>query len=260
MIRCPHVIAVSFAAVWIGSVYAADPPPDRRAIRPSAPPAAAPAPSQGLVELLNEIEGLREQLRELRGQLEVQTHQLEQTKNRQLQAMVDYDRRLRELERHGAGQSPESAGGPPPTVTAPPGGSTTAPRAAPTAAEQQQYDAAFALMKQGLYEKAAKSFREFIGLNPRTALADNAQYWIGEAAYVGRDFRTALDEFGKVVNDYPQSLKVPDALLKIGYTHYELSAYPKARETLTQIVARYPNTAVARSAEQRLQKMSKEGR
>jgi tol-pal system protein YbgF len=265
--RGPHLrrfIAASLAAVWIGGAYAADPPPDRRAVRPGAPPTGAPvAPqSQGLIELLNELEALQAQLRDLRGQLEVQAHQLEQMKNRQLQSMVDFDRRLRELERRGTGQTSEGGtGGPPVTVVTPPvGGSAAASRAAPTTSEQQQYDAAFALMKQGLYEQAAKSFRELIARNPRGALADNAQYWIGEAAYVGRDFRAALDEFGKVVNNYPQSPKVPDALLKIGYTQYELSAYPKARETLSQIVTRYPNTAVARSAEQRLEKMSKEGR
>ncbi len=115
-------------------------------------------------------------------------------------------------------------------------------------------------MKQGQYEQAAKSFRDFIARNPKGALADNAQYWVGEAAYVNRDFRTALNEFGKVVSDYPQSAKVPDSLLKIGYSQYELGAHAKAREVLSQVAKRYPNTTVARSAELRLEKMAKEAR
>jgi len=264
-VNLKRLLGWALVAAVIGSANAADPLPDRRAVRPGAPSAAPAAPQQGLAELLGEIESLQAQLRELRGQIEVQAHQLEQMKNRQLQSMVDVDRRLRELERRAPGQTsdgsnsttivtPPIGSGPPPIAAAP------APQATPTASEQQQYNAAFALMKQGLYEQAARSFREFVARNPKGALADNAQYWIGEAAYVTRDFRTALDEFGKVVSQYPQSTKVPDALLKIGYTQYELAAYSKARETLSQVVARYPNTTVARSAELRLEKMKKEGR
>ena len=75
-----------------------------------------------------------------------------------------------------------------------------------------------------------------------------------------RNFRVALDEFQKVLTDYPTSTKAPDSLLKIGYSHYELGAYDQARTTLSQVIARYPNTTVAKSAEIRLEKMKKEGR
>jgi tol-pal system protein YbgF len=264
------LLAAALAAALLGTAGAQQ-APDRRTPRP-APPAGAPAPSptnQALLDLLSEVESLQALVRQMRGQLEVQEHQLEQMKNRQHQSLVDFDRRLRELERRGASAAPGPSGSdgapavvvtPPISGSAVPPAATAAPRPAPTASEQQQYDAAFALMKQGLYEQAAKSFREFLVRNPRGALADNAQYWIGEAAYVTRDFRTALQEFGKVLNDYPQSPKVPDALLKIGYTHYELAAYEQAREALSQVRARYPNTMVAKSAELRLEKMTQEGR
>src|SRR5690606_6789529 len=112
------------------------------------------------------------------------------------------DRRLRELESRRAAAPAPAGEGPGLVVTPPVGGGAGMPPAtvpppaaaqppAPNANEQQQYDAAFALMKQGRYEEAAQRFREFIARNPRGALADNAQYWIGEAAYVTRDFRTA---------------------------------------------------------------------
>ena len=245
--------------------------PDRRAVRPVQAPAPAAPNNKAVLELLTEMELLKEQLRQLRGQLEVQSHQMEQMRNRQTQALADFDRRLRDLEsRRAAAPAPAGEGsavvvtppvgggaGVPPAAVPPP--AAAAPPAAPNANEQQQYDAAFALMKQGRYEEAAKRFREFVARNPRGPLADNAQYWIGEAAYVTRDFRTALEEFNKVLTNYPQSPKVPDALLKIGYTHYELGAYELARETLNQVVTRYPNTAVARSAQLRLEKLPKNG-
>jgi len=44
-------------------------------------------------------------------------------------------------------------------------------------------------------------------------------------------------------------------LLKIGYSQYELGQLDKARVTLSQVIARYPNTGVAKSAQLRLSKM-----
>ena len=128
------------------------------------------------------------------------------------------------------------------------------------AQEQQEYDAAFALLKQGQYERAGKRFRDFIRAHPKSPLVDNAQYWVGESAYVVRNFKQALSEFSKVLQSHPDSPKAPDAMLKVGYCYYELADWAKARETLNQVLTRFPNTPVARSAEQRLAKMNKEKR
>ena len=240
------------------------------------------AANQAVLELLNEVNRLQALVQQLRGQIEVQGHQIEQLRSQQRQALADLDRRLQELESRapqgGQASAPARTVRPPQVIVTPPIGGddgagtgralapapsqpsapvTRAARASDS--EQQAYDAAFALMKQGLYAQAAAKFREFLTRYPQGALADNAQYWIGEAAYVTRDFRSALEEFGKVLTAYPDSPKVPDALLKIGYTYYELGEYDKARESLSQVTGRYPSTAVARSAELRLQKIAQEG-
>jgi tol-pal system protein YbgF len=188
-------------------------------------------------DLTLENEQLRNELRELRGQIEVQTHELESLKTRNREALADADKRLRELERRAA-PAAESVGKP--------------AAVAPSAAEQEEYQAAFNLVKQGYYEKAGKSFREFIAKHPSSELAGNAQYYIGWAQYSVRNFKPALEELTKVVDKYPSSAKVPDALLMIGYTHHELGALDKARVVLQQVVSRYPNTTTAKSAEKRL--------
>jgi len=249
-------LGVTLAAIVLAA-QAANRPPDRRAVRPSTP-ASAPT-RETLVDLLVQLEALQTEIRQLRGQLEVQAYELERLKNRQRDLLGDLDRRLRALERRGGGAPPGSAGSAPaPAASA---GRRPAPRMpAGTAQEQKDYDAAFNLLKQGFYDRAAKSFRDFIAKHPRSSLVDNAQYWVGEANYVVRNFRLALEEFSKVVNEYPNSLKIPDAMLKIGYSHYELGAWSKAREILQQVIARYPNTTVSKSAEIRLAKMKKEGR
>ena len=78
------------------------------------------------------------------------------------------------------------------------------------------YQAAFALLKNSQYDQAIQAFQSFLSTYPTSPLADNAQYWLGEAYYVNRSFPEALAAFQKVVDKYPQSRKVPDALLKVG--------------------------------------------
>lgn len=252
----PLLVIAGAVAGW---AYAAEPLPDRRTVRPLAP--SAPASSrEAILDLLSQIEVLQNEIRQLRGQLEVQAHEIERMRTGQRNATADFDRRLQELERRGpAAASPPA--GPLSTIITPPIGTDSAPPATDeSASEQQAYDAAFALMKQGEYARASSGFREFIGRHPKSELAGNALYWIAEASYVTRNFKAARDEFEQVLTRFPGSTKVPDALLKVGYSQYELGESQKARETLNQVRSRFPNTAAAKAAEQRLAKMAKEGR
>ena len=61
------------------------------------------------------------------------------------------------------------------------------------------------------------------------------------------------------MSQFPESPKVPDSLLKIGYTHYELKQWELARAALTQVQEQYPNSTLARLAESRLRSMRLEG-
>ena len=208
-------------------------------------PASSSPSREALTDLLQQLETLQTEVRNLRGQVEVQANEIERLKARQRELLADIDRRVSELERRG---------------TAAPAPVAPGSAAASSAQEQQDYDAAFTLMKQGFYERAAKGFRDFIAKYPQSALRDNARYWLGKAYYAARNFRQALEEFGKLMSDHPKSPKVPDAMLETGYSHYELGEWTKARASLNQVMARYPGTPAAKSAEQRLAKMKKEKR
>lgn len=232
----------------LGSVPApaAEPSADQRA----AAAASEAAMRSSMLDLLRQLEELQTEVRQLRNTVDVQGHELEQLKGRQRALYDDLDNRLREAERRDAAT--------PPATSAAPAASAVAPRTA-TATQQQEYDAAFDLMKQGLYDRAVKAFRVFLTRYPDSGLADNAQYWIAEGNYVLRNYKLALEEFNKVLKT-PQSPKIPDAMLKIGYVYYELSAFDKARKTLLEVQERYPGTSVAKLAATRLEKMKKEGR
>jgi tol-pal system protein YbgF len=205
-----------------------------------------------LVELLQQLDSLQTEVRQLRNQVEVQGHDLKQLRSRLQDLTADLDRRVRSLER---------VGGPAPTATVPEntGRQHSTSSAIPTATEQRAYDAAFQLMKQGDYTGAGRAFHAFIAKYPSSPLAPNAQYWIAETSYIKRNFAKALKDYIKVRETYPGSRKVPDATLKIGYTYYELHEWDKARTFLSEVASRYPNTVLARSAKSRLTLMQKEG-
>ncbi|MCG6975006.1 MAG: tol-pal system protein YbgF [Acidiferrobacterales bacterium] len=221
--------------------------PDKESTKTASPT------SETLLELLNQLEALQAEVRELRNQTEVQENEIRQLQSRVQDLTQDLDRRVRTLERGGGTASRpanQSAASP----------AATPPVAAPTSGqEQQEYEAAFQLMKEGDYTGASRSFRAFITRYPGSPLAANAQYWIAESNYFVRNFNLALKEFLKVEELYPNSRKLSDALLKIGYTYYELGEWTKSRQYLQKVIDRYPNSRNARSASSRLAIMKKEG-
>lgn len=121
-----------------------------------------------------------------------------------------------------------------------------------SAEEQAAYGEAFELLTQSRYADAVIKFRSLIENFPRGALIDDAQYWIGEAYYVVRDFEKAGEEFSAVVSRYPDSQRMPEAMLKLGYIQAETGRTQKARRTLNKVISRYPGSRVAISAETRL--------
>ncbi len=223
----------------------------------------APAPARSSVlELLQRLDQLEKEIRQLRGQLEEMQHDMQGVKRRQRELYLDIDRRLRELERRGG--TAAAPGDKSPGTTTPSSGpaatpATGNPAVSPSAAERKAYEAAFALLRQGRYEESIKAFSSFLKQYPRGGYADNAQYWLGEANYVSRRFKQALKEFDKVIKSYPGSPKVADALLKSGFTWYELKEWAKARSMLQEVIKRFPGSSAAQLATTRLQRMAREG-
>jgi TolA-binding protein len=57
---------------------------------------------------------------------------------------------------------------------------------------------------------------------------------------------------------YPDSAKLPDALLKIGFCNFELQQWDQARAALQRVAREFPDTTAARLATQRLERMTQE--
>jgi len=214
--------------------------------------------NQTLVELMTRIDSLQNEVQQMLGQMEEQVHSMEQLKKRQRDLYLDIDRRLRDLE---AARASLSAAPITSAAGAMPGGAmpeaATQGTASPTSADAQEeraaYERAFNLLKEGRYDLAVAAFKAFVHSYPQGRFVDNAQYWLGEANYVQRNFAVALSEFDKVVKNHPTSPKRADALLKMGYTFQELGQNDNARMSLNKVVMNYPNTTAARLAQKRLQ-------
>lgn len=229
--------------------------------------------SRSLMDLLNQVTELQRQVQTLRGDIEVQAHTLEGMQKRQRDLYLDIDRRLHRLEAGGVksqtGDTPTApVSGAAPAATAP-GAQAPAPAASGAASsaavalspadQRKAYDKALELLKEGRYNEAATAFGGFLKQYPDSSYSDNAQYWLGEVYYVTRQFKPALAEFEKVPKNYPDSTKVADARLKMGYIEYELKNWGEARKLLGEVVAAYPGTTSARLAQERLDRMQKEG-
>ncbi|AMN47150.1 hypothetical protein ACG33_08575 [Steroidobacter denitrificans] len=202
--------------------------------------------NQSLLDLSQRIAAAQDEARVLRGRLDELQHELGKTQEQQREMYGDVDRRLARLEGVNAGAA---------------GGRTSASGLpVPQGDDRANYQAAFDLLKDGKYPEAIRGFGQFLKTFPDSALADNAQYWLGEAHYVTKQYTEAMRNFHKVLDDYPNSRKTPDALLKIGYCAYELKNWNEARAALGQVVQRFGDTTAARLANQRLAKMDGEGR
>ncbi len=114
------------------------------------------------------------------------------------------------------------------------------------------YDTAYLDITRGNYDLAVAGFQDFLKDYPNSSLADNAQYWIGEAYYAKEKYPEALDGFQKVISGYPNQDKVPAAMYKSGLCHQKLGDKDKAAAAWRQLVAKYPRSNEAALAKERL--------
>lgn len=212
--------------------------------------------NQSLLELAQQLQSLQGETRTLRGELEELQHGADTARRQQKDLYADIDRRLQAVESARVAlpaEAPSTAGG------NGDGSPASGALPVPSGSDRANYQAAFDLLKAGQYDKALAAFQQFMFAFPDSALADNAQYWLGETYYVMRNFPDALKAFRRVLDNWPDSRKRADAWLKVGYTEYELKNWAAAREALNRVVREHKDTSSATEAANRLQRMTAEG-
>lgn len=205
--------------------------------------------NRSVAEALLTLSQVRAEFQALKGQLEENRHFFDQYKADSSRLLEDIDHRISGLEDRFsllATQMNELLEkGPPPT------------KAAVKNEEglSALYNKGLGLVNNRSYKEAISTFGQFIQQYPKSDLAGNAQYWIGETYFALRDFKTAITEFQKVVEKYPNNQKVASAILKQGFSFYEMKAYPEAEAFLRKVIAKYPKSSEAGKAEERLKKL-----
>lgn len=210
------------------------------------------AKAQPVLSLVAEIEKLREEIRNLRGQVETLGNNIEGVSKRQRDMYVDLDQRLRRFEQPGAAAAPAAG------AAAPAGAAVVAEAPKPAASgnvsaeENETYERAQGQRRIGNYQGAITAFQAFIAKYPKSTLAPRAQYWIGDSYFNLRDFKNAITSQQKLLSAYPDSSSVPDGLLNMASAQLEAGDNAAARKTMDGLIARYPSSEAAEKARRRV--------
>ena len=152
----------------------------------------------------------------------------------------------------------------PGTAPAPAGGAPLAP--APSAVNatgttpRRLYETAYADYTAGQWSLAVQGFETYLKTYPKSDLADDAQYYIGESYSGDSRFREAAAAYERVISDYPQSDILPEAYYKVGITYERLGQPDRARTAYEYAVKAFPDTDAGRLAKQRLDGLNRRPR
>jgi tol-pal system protein YbgF len=119
---------------------------------------------------------------------------------------------------------------------------------------QKLYNAAYADFVKERFDMAVKGFNSYIDNCPNTALADNAQYWIGESYLSQKQYPKAQVAFEKMLQLYPSSERIAAGKLKLGRSLYEQRQRTNARKYFEDVVKNYPGTNEAQEAADMLER------
>lgn len=119
----------------------------------------------------------------------------------------------------------------------------------------ETYRSALMLYGKGKFDEARKAFQQVFDSDPAGDLADNALYWIGETYYSAGDYPSALRYDERVVKDFAEQNKAPDALFKIALIQEKTGDLVLARTTLEEVINRYPFSTAAAAAKAELKRI-----
>lgn len=219
---------------------------------------------QANVELLNRLTQLQAEMKALRDQVETLQNENNQLKERSRVQYMDLDSRIGKFEGGGASSSPPATSPAKPVSTKPVGKPAAKPpvstgagnTSSDPASEEAAYGVAFEALKQKDYVESARLFKSFIDNYPQAQLAPNAWYWLGESYYVTQNYEIALQSFEGLLSQFPDSSKVPDGMLKLGYCQAQLGQKDRARNTFNEVLRLYPMSDAARFAQSQLRAMN----
>jgi tol-pal system protein YbgF len=126
----------------------------------------------------------------------------------------------------------------------------------PGVSPQRMYDTAWADYTTGQWALAIQGFESYINSFPRSELADDAQFYIGQTHYADGQYLEASVAFERVILNYPDGDAVAEALYKRGLALDRLGEQDLARQVFEQVVRNHPDHNMAMLAKQMLDRIN----
>jgi tol-pal system protein YbgF len=152
---------------------------------------------------------------------------------------------------------------PPPPPQPPPGAmATPSPAASAPPAAAAPPPSADVLYSNGLrdingkhYDLAQQEFQDYLKYYSDTDLASNAQFYLGEIAFMQSEYPQALDAYNRVIDNYPKSFKTASARMRKGFCLAELGQKAAAIRELRTVVRLFPGTDEAKRSAAKLREL-----
>ena len=121
--------------------------------------------------------------------------------------------------------------------------------------ENDYYQQGFNFLKESKHDEAVNVFQQQIKAYPQGDLADDAYYWIAESLYVSQKIDLSKENFKAILNSYPKSERVPEAMLKLATIEKEQGNAIESRILLQEIIQFHPQSDAAISAKNKLSEL-----
>ena len=211
------------------------------------------------IDFVNKLQSLEQELQELRGQVEVQAHELEELKQQQvaIQNISPSQTEIQAAPKRELTPQPKPA----PNITMdvqPMQEVSQTPnqtvRINP-ADEQISYLAAYDLVKQQQFPQAIHAMQQFLTKYPQGGYSANAHYWLGELYLANKEYSAAIEQFENVIHNFKSSSKKASSHLKLGYAFADAGRLSDAKEQFNLVMNLYPDTTTAKLAHKKLAKL-----
>jgi tol-pal system protein YbgF len=285
---CAGLLSSTVVAQGVGSVVESQPftPGQSRPVNSS--PVSANNDAMSL--LLDQIRDLQAEVQSLRAMVEEQGFELRKMQRDSLSRYTNVDDRLSGLESGAASAPPiasnrtssgnstsvapasnstpltqRSLSNSRPASTSQPPQTDTTPSRPPAArnigrgtlepavlSEQQLYQMAYDSVIKSNFDLSIAEFDQYLSIYPQGRFVANAHYWKGQAYLYLNRYNEAVESYEVIVNQQQDSPKLPDALYGLALAYEGMGNISQAKQLLTDIKRRFPNTGVANLADTRL--------
>jgi tol-pal system protein YbgF len=116
-------------------------------------------------------------------------------------------------------------------------------RILPEGTSKEQYEFALSFVKVGDYETAEIALKEFVDTNTKDELAGSAQYWYAETFRIRQLYQDAATAYLDGYQKYPNSVKAPVNLLKLGVSLVQIGEKDQGCSMITGVSKQYPKAS-----------------